>query len=162
MTLNFSETPRECQRPGRTTGAEQSLTAVTGAETRWQPGAPLDVDAIAARAQAAPGGSWEAGVDMLWIPWSAAGDDETDGHWSCSGRWIAVREGYWHTGSPDPGPELWAFLATARGDVLALAGEVRRLRAERQVAGRYGRALPGPERQAMIRRRRRARTAVAS
>jgi hypothetical protein len=138
----------------------------TGAETLRQAlaDARLDVDAIAARAQAAPGGSWETGPDMLWIPWSADGDDETDGHWSCSGRWIGVREGYWHTGSPDPGPELWAFLAAARSDVLALAGEVRRLRAERQVpAGkkRRGGVLPFPERRAMTRRRS-ARTAVAS
>jgi hypothetical protein len=90
---------------------------------------PLNVDAIAARAEAAPGGCWEAFPDTLWIPWSADADDESDGHWSCSGRWLAVREGGWHTGSEDPPPELWAFLAAARDDVLSLAAEVRRLRA---------------------------------
>jgi len=91
---------------------------------------PLNVDAIAARAEAAPGGCWEAFPDTLWIPWSAGADDETDGHWSSSGRWLAVREHGWHTGSEDPPPELWAFLASARDDVLALAAEVRRQRAE--------------------------------
>jgi anti-sigma regulatory factor (Ser/Thr protein kinase) len=91
---------------------------------------PLDVDAIAARAEAAPGGAWEAFTDSLWIPWSADTDEEYEpGDWSESGRWLAVREECWHTGSPDPGPELWEFLATARKDVLALAAEVRRLRA---------------------------------
>jgi hypothetical protein len=89
---------------------------------------PLDVDAIAARAEAAPGGGWEAFPDTLWIPWSASTDDEPDGQF-WSGRWLAVREGGWHTGSEDPPPELWAFLAAARDDVLSLAAEVRRLRA---------------------------------
>ena len=89
---------------------------------------PPDVDAIADRAKAAPGGRWEAFGDTLWIPWSAAADDEPGGRW-CSGRWLAVREGGWHTGSEDPPPELWAFLAAARDDVLALTAEVRRLRA---------------------------------
>jgi hypothetical protein len=91
---------------------------------------PLDVDAIAARAEAAPGGTWEAFTDSLWLPWHAEGDDDTDGHWSCAGRWLAVREHGWHTGSEDPPPELWTFLAAARDDVLSLAAEVRRLRAE--------------------------------
>jgi hypothetical protein len=91
---------------------------------------PLDVDAIARRAEAAPAGCWEAFPDSLWIPWHADGDDETDGHWSSSGRWIALQEHGWHTGSEDPGSELWAFLAAARDDVLTLAAEVRRLRAE--------------------------------
>jgi hypothetical protein len=90
---------------------------------------PLDVDAIAARAEAAPGGNWEAFTDSLWLPWHAGTDDETDGHWSTSGRWLTVREGIWHAGSEDPPPELWAFLAAARDDVLTLAAEVRRLRA---------------------------------
>jgi hypothetical protein len=99
-------------------------------------GFPLDVDAIAARAEAAPGGKWEAFTDALWIPWSASTDDETDGHWCSSGRWLAVREGGWHAGSEDPPPELWAFLAAARGDVLALAAEVRRLRAQAPAAAR--------------------------
>lgn len=91
---------------------------------------PLDVDAIAARAEAAPGGPWAAFTDSLWIPWHASTDDEYEpGEWWCSGRWLAVREGGWHTGSADPPPELWAFLAAARDDVLSLAAEVRRLRA---------------------------------
>jgi hypothetical protein len=97
---------------------------------------PLNVDAIAARAEAAPGGCWEAFPDTLWIPWSAGADDGTDGHWSSSGRWLAVREHGWHTGSEDPPPELWAFLAAARDDVLSLAAEVRRLRAALTPAAR--------------------------
>lgn len=91
---------------------------------------PLDVDAIAARALAAPGGCWEAFTDSLWLPWHDDNNDEdTDGHWSCSGRWLTIREGGWHTGSEDPPPALWAFLAAARDDVLSLAAEVYRLRA---------------------------------
>lgn len=91
---------------------------------------PLDVDAIAARAEAAPSGQWEAFPDTLWIPWSADTDDDHDpGDYWRSGRVLAVREFGWHTGSPDPGPELWEFLARARDDVLSLAAEVRRLRA---------------------------------
>lgn len=90
---------------------------------------PLDVDAIAARAQAAPAGCWEAFPDTLWIPWHAPADDEHDpGEYWCSGRILGIREGGWHAGSEDPGPELWEFLAAARDDVLALAAEVRRLR----------------------------------
>jgi hypothetical protein len=93
---------------------------------------PLDVDAITARAQAAPGGPWAAFTDSLWIPWTTGTDDEHEpGDWSWSGRWIAVQNGGWHTGSEDPPPELWEFLAAARDDVLTLAAEVRRLRAER-------------------------------
>lgn len=90
---------------------------------------PLDIDAIAARAEAAPGGNWEAFPDTLWIPWSAATDEDHDGEYWRSGRVLAVREFGWHTGSEDPGPELWEFLASARDDVLSLAAEVRRLRA---------------------------------
>jgi hypothetical protein len=98
---------------------------------------PLDVDAIAARAEAAPAGNWEAFPDALWIPWHAAADDDYDpaSHW-CSGRVLAVREGGWHAGSEDPGPELWAFLESARDDVLSLAAEVRRLRAALAAEGR--------------------------
>jgi len=90
--------------------------------------APPDVEAIAARALAAPGGTWEAFTDHLHIPWSASTDDEPSGTWD-AGRYLAVQEHYWHTGSEDPPPELWAFLAAARTDVLALVAEVRRLRA---------------------------------
>jgi hypothetical protein len=97
---------------------------------------PLDVDAIAARAEAAPGGYWVAFADQLWIPWSADTDDEPDDSTWASGRWLGVQENNWHTGSEDPPPELWAFLAAARDDVLSLAAEVRRLRA----------ALSGPAR----------------
>jgi hypothetical protein len=90
---------------------------------------PLDIDAITARAEAAPGGCWEAFPDTLWIPWSASTDDEHTGEWWNSGRWITMQEHGWHTGSEDPGPGLWAFLAAARDDVLTLAAEIRRLRA---------------------------------
>ena len=98
---------------------------IPGCVTRF----PLDVNAIAARAEAAPGGCWEAFPDSLWIPWRASGDDDADGDWSCSGRWLAVREGGWHASSEDPPPELWTFLAAARDDVLSLAAEVCRLSA---------------------------------
>lgn len=105
--------------------------------------APIDLDAITARAEAAPAGHWEAGTDCLQVPWCvpydpddfAHTDDDTGDPWR-RGRWLAVREGDWHTGSPDPGPELWGFLAAARGDVLALAAEVRRLRAALAVTAR--------------------------
>lgn len=91
---------------------------------------PLNVDAIAARAEAAPSGCWEAFPDSLWIPWSDAADDEHDGEWWRSGRWLAIRDEGWHAGSENPGPELLTFLAGARDDVLALTAEVRRQRAE--------------------------------
>ena len=103
----------------------------------------LDIGAIAARAAAAPAGRWEAGPDCVQVPWCtpydpdnfAHTDDDTDDP-LLSGRWLAVREGWWHTGSPDPGPELWEFLAAARGDVLELVAEVRRLRAAQRPAAR--------------------------
>ena len=89
---------------------------------------PLDVDAIAARAEAAPGGYWVAFSDSMWIPWDAADDTPSPvspwGH----GRYIAIQENHWH-GTEEPPAELWAFLAAARDDVLSLAAEVRRLRA---------------------------------
>lgn len=97
---------------------------------------PLDVDAITARAEAAPAGNWETFPDMLWIPWSASTDDEPTGEWWSSGRWIAMQEHSWHNGSEDPGPELWTFLASARDDVLSLAAEIRRLRAALAIATR--------------------------
>lgn len=90
---------------------------------------PLDVDAITARAEAAPGGEWVALTDSLWLrEWTTAADDQPYGEYG-TGRYITVTEHDWHTGSADPGPELWAFLAHARPDVLALGAEVRRLRA---------------------------------
>jgi hypothetical protein len=85
---------------------------------------PLDVDAITARAEAAPGGPWLAFSDSLWIPWHA--DAAPCSPWD-HGRYIAVRDGDWH-GDEDPPAELWTFLADARDDVLSLAAEVRRLR----------------------------------
>lgn len=95
-----------------------------------------DIDAIAARAAAAPAGHWVAGVDCLQVPWRVPHDpdnwtrtDDDTGDPLRSGRWLAVQEGYWHAGSPDPGPELWEFLARARDDVLELVAEVRRLSA---------------------------------
>jgi hypothetical protein len=100
---------------------------------------PLDIDAIAARAQAAPGGRWEAFTDRLWIDWRHPGDDEYEpGDWCESGRWIGIHEQPWHTGtgSDNPPPELWDFLAAARADVLALAAEVQRLRARLAAASR--------------------------
>jgi hypothetical protein len=97
---------------------------------------PLNVDAIADRAEAAPGGRWEAFADSLWISWHAGTDDEHAGEWWRSGRWVAVWEEGWHTGSEDPGPELWEFLVAARDDVLSLVAEVRRLRAALTVTAR--------------------------
>lgn len=91
---------------------------------------PPDIDAIVARAEAAPGGCWEALTCNLWIPWHDGSDEEYEpGDWCGSGRWIGVQEQPWHTGSQDPPPALWEFLAAARDDVLTLAAEVRRLRA---------------------------------
>jgi hypothetical protein len=93
---------------------------------------PLDLDAITARAEAAPACPAIATTDSLWIDWHDEHDDEHDpGDYCGSGRWITVTEHWWHTGtgSAEPGPELWEFLAAARDDVLALAAEVRRLRA---------------------------------
>ena len=90
---------------------------------------PLDVDAITARAEAAPGGNWEAFPHQLRIPWSAPADEDPIGTWGW-GRYLTVQENEWHAGSEDPPPALWEFLAAARGDVLALAAEVMRLRAE--------------------------------
>jgi hypothetical protein len=91
---------------------------------------PVGTDAITARAQAAPAGQWEAFPCALWVPFRADGDDETDGHWSNSGRWVALQEHGWHAGSQNPGPELWEFLASARADILSLAAENARLRNE--------------------------------
>jgi hypothetical protein len=87
---------------------------------------PLDVDAITARAEAAPGGPWLAFSDSLWIPWHADTDAAPRSPWD-HGRYIAVRDGDWH-GDEDSPAELWTFLADARDDVLSLAAEVRRLR----------------------------------
>jgi hypothetical protein len=102
---------------------------------------PVDVDAIEARAAAAPGGSWDAFPDTVWIPWHADGDDEFGpGEYWRSGRVLGLLEHGWHAGSEDPGPELWTFLASARDDVLALAAEVRRLRAAAAAGDVIGKA----------------------
>lgn len=97
------------------------------------PRIPLDLDAITARAEAAPACTWEAANNGLWIDWrDEAHDDEyLPGDCCESGRWLGIQPMPWHdgTGSDDPGAELWEFLAAARDDVLALAAEVRRLRA---------------------------------
>jgi hypothetical protein len=92
---------------------------------------PVDVDAITIRAQAAPGGQWAAFPDSLWLPFSTDADDEQFGTWD-HGRYITITDNAWHSGSADPGPEFWEFLASARDDILALAAEVRRQRAEVQ------------------------------
>jgi len=88
---------------------------------------PLDVDAIAARAEAAPGGYWVAVGDSVFIPWAADDDAPQASGWD-HGRYLAVQDGDWH-GTAEPPAELWAFLAAARDDVLSLAAEVRRQRA---------------------------------
>jgi hypothetical protein len=99
---------------------------------------PIDVEAIARRAESAPAGAWAAFPDGIWIPWTADGDDEPGCYTWTYGRWITVQGQGWHTGSPDPGPELWDFLTAARDDVLQLAAEIRRLRARQQHAARGG------------------------
>ena len=91
---------------------------------------PLDVDAIAARAEAAPAGNWIAFPDSIWIPWHGADDPPYNpaSPWAYGGRHITTQDDGWH-GDEEPPAELWAFLAAARDDVLSLAAEVRRLRA---------------------------------
>jgi len=93
----------------------------------------LDVEAIIGRAAAAPGGQWTAFTNMVQIPWSDPGDDEPSGQFDF-GRYLVIAENPWHTGSDDPPPELFAFLTSARNDVLALASEVLWLRAQRTAA----------------------------
>ena len=85
------------------------------------------MDIIAARAAAAPGGTWTDEGDRIWIPWSAL-DDAGPFRDGDGGRYIGVLPGYWH-GTTGPPAALWTFLAAARDDVLMLAAEVRRLRA---------------------------------
>jgi hypothetical protein len=91
---------------------------------------PPDVDAITARAEAAPGGQWVALPESLWLrEWTTDTDDDPHGEHG-TGRDITVTEHDWHAGSADPGTGLlWTFLSHARPDVLALGAEVRRLRA---------------------------------
>lgn len=90
----------------------------------------IDVTAIEARALAAPACRYEAFTDKLWLDFRAPGDDDTDGHWSNSGRWVVTDDRIWHRGAEDLPPAFWAFLASARDDVLALTAEVRARDAE--------------------------------
>lgn len=103
----------------------------------------FNLDEIEARACAAPAGGWIPRGDSVWIPWSAEDDAEPVSPHD-RGRYIAVREGDWH-GTGEPPAALWEFLAHSRADVLMLAAEVRRLRAELgtvgQVASYYDEAL---------------------
>ena len=82
------------------------------------PAGLVDVDAIEARALAAPGGTWEAYPDKVRIPWTAD-EDETD-----DGRYLVFYEGDWHLREDVP-EGLWPFLETARDDVLALVALAR-------------------------------------
>jgi hypothetical protein len=91
---------------------------------------PLDLNAIEARALAAPGGEWAEFPDGIWIPFTdVVNDDEHYGRSWDSGRIVRIDEQHWHTQGADP-DGLWPFLATVRPDVLALVREVRRLRTE--------------------------------
>jgi hypothetical protein len=92
---------------------------------------PLDIDTIETRALAVPDGNYEVFPDSVWIPWSDVDrDDEHDGQWWDSGRYIKIDSQPWHAyGSSDP-DEIWPFIAQARPDILALVREVRRLRGE--------------------------------
>ena len=92
----------------------------------------LDVDAIERRALAAPGGQWDAWHTWARVPWSDPADEQRRAAPASSGRYLVVQDNEWHTGCPDPGIELFGFLAAARGDVLTLITEVRRQQAEVQ------------------------------
>ena len=121
------------QRPGWPSLAEQARGLLNTLTARAhghiiEPG----IEAITARAAAAPGGYWADLGDCIWIPWSATDDAESASVWD-HGRYIAVQDNPWH-GTEPPG-ELWRFLAAARDDVLTLAAEVRRLRAALAAAG---------------------------
>ena len=80
------------------------------------------MEAIAARAAAAPDGYWVAMPDGIWIPWAAPDDTDPATAWD-HGRYIGIHDGDWH-GTTEPPAALWAFLAAARDDVLTLAAEV--------------------------------------
>ena len=116
------------ERPGWPILAEQArgllntLTARPHGHT-IEPG----VDAIAARAAAAPGGYWADLGDSHLGSVVRLDDADPCTAWD-HGRYIAVQDNPWH-GSTEPPGELWEFLAAARDDVLTLAAEVRRLRA---------------------------------
>jgi hypothetical protein len=115
------------QRPGWPQLAADARTLLA-ALAPAPPGTPaaLDVDAITARAAAAPGGYWVAFSNGIWIPWHAPDDAEPASGWD-HGRYIGIEDGDWH-GTSQPPDTLWEFLAAARDDVLALAAEVGRLR----------------------------------
>lgn len=103
------------------------FVALTIDEIVLAPGPALDVDAIAARAEAAPGGTWTVFTDKVQIPWSGPDDEPPCGPWDW-GRYLTTMQGEWHGRPDDLPPGLWEFLGSARADVLALAAEVRRLR----------------------------------
>ena len=100
-----------------TTQTKPATPALDRALTPPGPG-PVDVDAIEARALAAPGGTWEAYPDMARIPWTAPDDDAPDG------RYLVMMRGDWHSPEDAPGG-VWEFLAAARADVLALVALTR-------------------------------------
>lgn len=95
----------------------------------------MDIDAMEARALAAPA-EYRVFNDSIWIPWSDVDhDDENFGQFWDSGRWVKIDPSPWHegTGSEDP-DEIWPLWGNARGDILALVAEVRRLRGELDAA----------------------------
>lgn len=93
----------------------------------------LDIEAIARRAENAPGGDWVQVGDQVRVPWTAPGDAgyDTDDYWMAfldSGRYLTIADSDWiDCGNITP-PGLMEFLEHSRQDVLALAAEVRRLR----------------------------------
>jgi hypothetical protein len=115
------------QRPGWPVLAETARALLNTLTAPAHAPAGPDIDVIAARAAAAPGGHWIAWPDSVWIPWHGLDDAEPENAWG-HGRYLAVQDNDWH-GSDQPPAALWAFLAAARHDVLALTAEVRRLRA---------------------------------
>lgn len=127
-------------RAGTAPGGREMPSSTSGTHDDPE---PLRLDEIEARAAAAPDGYWIPHDDQFWIPWSADDDAEQVSPHDC-GRYITVEDGDWH-GTEEPPATLWTFLAHSRDDVLTLAAEVRRLRAElgtaRQCADYYGEAL---------------------
>ena len=125
------------ERPGWPILAEQARGLLNTLTARGHGHAiEPDLDAIAARAAAAPGGYWVNMGDCIWVPWSALDDTEPFTAWD-HGRYLAVQDNPWH-GTTEPPGELWEFLAAARDDVLTLAAEVRRLRATLAATGTTG------------------------
>jgi hypothetical protein len=122
------------QRPGWPALAEQARALINMLASKAHHVPEPDVDAITARAATAPGGYWVSFADSVWIPWHGLDDAEPSHGWD-HGRYLAAVDNDWH-GCDEPPAELWAFLATARDDVLTLAAEVRRLRAALHTARR--------------------------